>query len=331
MTNLLRWRNAAPESTPLLSIVVPYKDYPVAVLARELIGQAESQTLPVELLFADDGSSEPRHAADLRQSFLETILPCTLLVSTRNLGRAAIRNRLAQEAKGQYLLYLDADMLPDSDHFLRLYIEHALRGTFDIVCGGRSYRRLTLCGEDQELYRYFSQATECVGPEVRNRRPLWYLLTNNLMVRRRLLLEQPYNESYRGWGFEDADWALRLRGASATHVDNTASHMDLPSERQMLAKYDDSRANFMRIRHDVPEFRRLAVHRAAALLVWFPLPSGGLRWITRRLAFARRLPMHLRFLSIQGYRAATYAGALRAETFARLLRKAHAPRSNSKP
>ncbi len=318
--DLQRWRNTAPQAVPLLSIVVPYKDYPVADLAQELIGQAEQQSLPVELVFADDGSSEHKHAADLRQHFERAAIACTLLVSSRNVGRAAIRNRLAQEARGPYLLFLDADMLPDSDDFLRRYLEHALQGKLDIVCGGRSYLRLTSCREDRRLYRYFSQVTECVGAGVRNRHPLWYLLTNNLMVRRSLLLEHPYNERYHGWGFEDADWALRLRHAHALHIDNTASHMDLPSEQEMLEKFDDSRANFARIRRDVPEFRRLAVHRAASLLVWQPVPSRWLRWMTRRLVLARWLPMRVRFLSVQGYRAATYTAVLRAEMLGHPLR-----------
>lgn len=311
------WSNGRDGDAPLLSVVVPYKDYDVSTLARDLIAQANQQTTAVELLFADDGSQQSRHAETLRELFSSATIAARLLVYTRNIGRAAIRNRLANEARGEYLLFLDADMLPDDAAFLQRYLALAQEGKLDITCGGRSYHRVEDCPIEHRLYRYFSQATECVGADIRNRHPLWYLLTNNLMVRRRLALERPLDESYRGWGFEDADWALRLVGAQVLHIENTASHMGLPSERELLAKYDESSDNFARISQELPEFHRFALYRASRMLSWVPLPTAWLRGFARGLVLSRALPMHLRYLGIHGYRAATYAGVLRARALQR--------------
>ena len=45
-------------------------------------------------------------------------LPARFVRLAANEGRAAGRNRLAAEARGRHLLFLDADMLPDADDFL---------------------------------------------------------------------------------------------------------------------------------------------------------------------------------------------------------------------
>lgn len=306
-------RNDRTVGTPLLSVAVPYKDYAVETLAREMILQASKVSAPVEIVFADDGSQDSQHADALQRLFAAAPVPCTLLRCARNVGRAAIRNSLAQEARGTYLLFLDADMLPDAADFLSRYLAHAEAGELDAVCGGRSYRRLTRCPEDRLLYRYFSQTTECVSANVRNQRPFWYLLTNNLMLRRQLLIDQPFDEAYRGWGFEDADWAMRLRGARVLHVENTASHMDLPAEQPFLSKFDESTLNFVRISREIPEFRSLAIYRASALLSAVPICAPLLRRIARRMALCRRIPMRLRYAAVQGYRVATYAVTLRDE------------------
>ncbi len=308
------WANARPlDAEPLISIVVPFKDYDVLPLTRELVSQASAHPREVELLFADDGSGNPVHSEQLRTCFGDAPLSCRLLICAHNRGRSVIRNRLADIARGRYLLYLDADMLPDEDTFLERYLKLATEGTLDIACGGRSYRQVIDCPAPQRLYRYFSMATECVGADVRNRHPLWYLLTNNLLVRRSLLLEHPFDQAYHGWGFEDADWALRLHDVGAIHIDNTASHMGLPDESQLLAKYDDSAGNFRHIYREVPEFRRFALFRVSRLLAWVPLPTSWLRRMARGLVLKRWLPMHLRYLGVHGYRAATYAGVLRAD------------------
>lgn len=307
------WSNQRGTGKPLVSIVVPFKDYAVGLLAEEMVAQAQRCSVEVELLFADDGSTNSTYSEQLSLCFADAPVGCSVLSCGTNRGRAIIRNRLAAVAKGRYLLYLDADMLPDTDTFLERYAALARDGTLDIACGGRSYQRVADCPQSQLLYRHFSAATECVGSSVRNRNPLWYLLTNNLLVRRQLVLDHPFDSSYRGWGFEDADWALSLGKVSVLHIDNTASHMGLPDEHELLAKYDDSAENFRHIYRQVPEFRKFALYRASRLLAWVPLPAAWLRGLARALVLGRWLPMHLRYLGVHGYRAAIYARVLRID------------------
>lgn len=320
-----RWHNGIVPAAPALSIAVPYKDFDVLPLARSLLSMAEACAGRVEIVFADDGSDDRGIGEYLRSLFSGSAVSCRLLSYARNIGRSAIRNRLAEEARGDYLLYLDADMLPDRPDFLARYLDHVDTGELDVVCGGRSYLHVHDWSAGQALYRHFSLRTECVGPQVRNSRPLWYVLTNNLCVRRSLQLQRPFQESFRGWGFEDADWALSLEGARVLHIDNPATHTGLLDERELLSKYDSSRDNFRLISASSAEFRRFALYRASRLLAFVPAPAAAMRIFARCLVLTRALPMRLRYLGIHGYRAALYAGVLRENAWARLARPRTSP------
>ena len=63
----------------------------------------------VEIIIGDDGSSAEYHEK-YRSLEGENV---RVISSEKNIGRAAIRNRLALEAKGDFLLFIDADaMMP---------------------------------------------------------------------------------------------------------------------------------------------------------------------------------------------------------------------------
>ncbi|MEZ4985408.1 MAG: hypothetical protein R2795_10285 [Saprospiraceae bacterium] len=55
----------------------------------------------------------------------------------QNIGRARIRNWLAERANYEYLLFLDCDSgIPDA-HFIERYLLHLAPDT--VICGGRTY------------------------------------------------------------------------------------------------------------------------------------------------------------------------------------------------
>jgi len=310
---LREWRNAAADSAaspPLISVAVPFYRYDVLPLARELIAQARADAPSFELLFADDGSPEPESSDGLQLAFAAAPVAARILRATTNVGRSAIRNRLVAAARGDYILLIDCDMLPDHDDYLARYRALAGAATSDIVCGGRSYQRVTSVRAEQRLYRAFSARTECLPAAVRQAQPSRYVMTNNLLVRRSLLAELPFAEDYRGWGYEDADWGFRIAARGILHVDNTASHFGLISDHELLAKMDESAANLLLIAQRQPAFRAVPAYRYTQLAA--QLPVAGLRALSRWLALNQALPLRLRQLAVQAYRMAIYAAALRA-------------------
>ena len=79
-----------------LSILIPTYNYDCSHLVLQLL---EQQPKEAEIIIGDDCSTKP----------IKEISGCRIFRPEHNLGRAAIRNALAREAKGEWLLFIDAD------------------------------------------------------------------------------------------------------------------------------------------------------------------------------------------------------------------------------
>ena len=101
---------------PRISVIVPLYNKE-RWIRRALDSIAKQWFTDFELLVVDDGSSDagPRIAATYGDSRLR-------LISQPNAGPGAARNRGVEEARGEYLAFLDAD-----DEWLPRYLEESVR------------------------------------------------------------------------------------------------------------------------------------------------------------------------------------------------------------
>ena len=107
--------------TPFLSILIPTYNNVCVELATSLHQQASLlEGLSFELLVADDGSNDSESIA--ANHSIERLPHCRLLLQAKNIGRAAIRNFLAREAKGEWLLFVDSHMSVIRDNYLSTYL-----------------------------------------------------------------------------------------------------------------------------------------------------------------------------------------------------------------
>jgi glycosyltransferase involved in cell wall biosynthesis len=213
-------------------------------------------------------------------------------------------------AKGEYILYLDCDMLPDSDGFLQRYMEQIAAGV-GFVFGGRSAARCTGLAPQFDLHRYFTERYEQVPPAVRDTSPAFYFMSSNFLVKKRLLQEVPLDPAYHGWGWEDCDWAYRVsRQCDLVNLDNTASHMGLLTVDQILSKYDESVANFARTLEKHPEL--LYPTRLFKVASTLKSVHGGalVKAMARMAARCGALPLSARARALQFYKAALYSAAV---------------------
>ena len=226
-----------------LSVLIPVYNWDLSELLQRLAAQVLSLSRPdtVEIVVMDDGSSK-RYEID--SSLLHNPI-IRYHAFAENRGRAAIRRQLLQEARGEYVLFLDADMLPDDDRFLHKYIEYAEAGS-DIVCGGISYRQCRQKGGDYSFYLYKSSQTEVVAADRRRLIPWRYLFTSNVMVRRQVARTVPFDSRFAGYGFEDIEWALRLSALyKIEHIDNACTHMGLQTKKQAFSRMRQSIDNYV--------------------------------------------------------------------------------------
>ncbi len=283
-----------------LSVLIPfYKDDP-ADLVRALAEQAGSAG-DVEILLHDDGEPDPELNARLTRIIAAMTQPVRLLTSTRNRGRSGGRNLLAQQARGEWLLYLDADMQPGHAAFLDTYREVMSETRSDAVFGGDE----TLWPDDPalQLHAALSRTSDQNDAEARNAIGASAFCASNILVKADVMEAVPYDTDFTGWGWEDVDWAVRAAGRfTLSHVDNPAAHGGLQGADVLLAKFKEGAVNYKRLLDRNPELASLPGARTARLIGRVP-GQGLLRGIWSALSRMNALPLRLRTLALKLWRA----------------------------
>jgi glycosyltransferase involved in cell wall biosynthesis len=303
------FQNAAwANGEPVLSVLIPFLRDDPAGLIQSLGKAAKGQK--VEIIAFDDGTNNEALTNRVGAALRAIPLPGRLVSSRVNLGRAKGRNRLARFARGGWLLFLDADMAPDSADFLKTYLDLIAAHAPAVAFGGFSLDQAPDKAE-HALHRRMALASDCAPAEVRRDHPEKHVFTSNLLVRRDVFAAQPFDESFAGWGWEDVEWAMRVaRHHWITHIDNTATHLGLDDAATMLAKYEQSAGNFARVVADHKTVvEQYPSYRAARLLKKAPLRAAW-RPMLKSFALAEAAPLSTRAFAMRLYRAALYADAV---------------------
>ena len=187
-----------------LSVLVPTYNYDCSHLVQELCEQLPQDG---EIIVGDDCSTDNDIIRTI--GFISEFPQCRILRPSHNLGRAAIRNALAREAKGEWLLFIDADAEVRSLSFIDDYLaatEHVL-----VVCGGTG--NLSRCPRPSARLRfdYEVAAEKRLTLEHRRRNPYAQFTTFNFLIKRDLFLSIGFDERCKEYGHEDTRFGLSLK------------------------------------------------------------------------------------------------------------------------
>ena len=298
--------NAAwSRAEPRLSVLIPFKgDDP-----ERLLEALDAPGGSAEIILLDDGSANDVLLARVRAGVEDLALPARLVSLAHNEGRSKGRNRLVSHARSGHFLFLDSDMLPDSDGFLRTWLDLAASDV-PVAFGGFSLQQ---CAERREhaLHRTMATHSDCLDAARRSQAPEKHVYTSNLLVRRDVFEAEAFDESFAGWGWEDVEWGMRVsRRWPILHLENTATHLGLDTARVIAQKYEQSAANFARVIDAHPEvIATYASFKAARLLRRAPLRNLW-RPILKAYALIDSAPIRSRAFAMRLYRAALYADAV---------------------
>ncbi len=299
---------------PMLSVLVPTFDRDVRPLVAELLGDmaALADPLAVELLVLVDGNPALEGQEEVLAMAGARGLAAGFACAPRNLGRSGARNALAEAAKGEHILFLDADSLPDAPGFVGRALEAAREAPDAVTCGGRTGLRCPPAPPDARLFEAHSRMREWIPAAERNRDPEGNFLSANFQLRRDLFLRAPFDGRFTGWGWEDTDWALRIAPlAPVRHVDNSVSHMEHHTDAGWLGRLDRSVGNYALLAQAHPEAVRR--HRLWPLMRALR-PVSGWGWLKAlllRLALWPALPAGLRLKLAKLRQAMVYAAVIR--------------------
>ncbi len=299
---------------PELSILVPTYDRDIRALAAELLADMAALPAPgaVELLVLVDGNPALAGQEEVLAMAAALGLAAGFALAPQNLGRSAARNALAEAAKGGHILFLDADSLPDEPGFVARALAAARAAPEAVTCGGRTGQRCPPAPRDARLFETHSRKREWIPAAERNRDAHGNFLSANFQLRRDLFLAAPFDARFTGWGWEDTDWALRIRPhAPLHHMDNTVSHMEHHTDAAWLGRLDRSVGNYALLAAAHPEAVRR--HRLWPLMrAVRPISGWGwLKSLLLRLALWPALPPALRLKLAKLRQAMVYAAVIR--------------------
>lgn len=222
----------------MLSILIPTYNAICTELVARIHSEATRLDIPFEILVADDGS---RSEIDEINRHIATLSNCCYFPATENIGPARLRNRLADQAKYQYILFLDADVLPVRPTFLADYLQAAIQG--GVVCGGFCYQRGKPSAQHALRYYYGIHVEEKTAAE-RNRHPYTQFISMSFLVDRSVFKLVRFDEAMH-FGYEDAHFGILLEQAKVFlhYIDNPVYHMNLDSSSEYLGKIRHSITN----------------------------------------------------------------------------------------
>ncbi|MCM1312330.1 MAG: glycosyltransferase family 2 protein [Bacteroides sp.] len=218
----------------MLSILIPCYNYDCRQLVSSLQRQGESLESDYEIIVGDDASDNAEIVS--RNKEINALPHCVYSISEKNLGRAENRNRMAEMAAGDWLLFIDCDARVCSDSFLRNYM--AATGNACVVCGGLCHPPVSPCPTATLRYKYERQADCRRAASIRSRNPYMQLSAFNLMIRKEVFMSVKFDKDCREYGYEDALMGVELykRGIEILHIDNPIMHVGLEPNDVFLGK-----------------------------------------------------------------------------------------------
>jgi hypothetical protein len=156
------------------------------------------------------------------------------------LGRSKIRNLLAQKAKYDWLLYLDADVIPKDADFIKRYLPF-LNDEIKIVNGGLEYQ--TEKPEKDKLLRwYYGKEREALSADKREKAPYISFLTLNFLIHKSLFKQISFNEDIPNMRHEDTLFSFNLKQHQIPikHINNPIYHLGLDTFENAIRKEHES-------------------------------------------------------------------------------------------
>ncbi len=217
-----------------LSLLIPVYDYDIIALVSSMKSAFGKVPEFTEILIGDDGSS-----AEFREKYKsledENV---RVITSNKNIGRAAIRNRLALEASGDFLLFIDADtMLPGTaEAYMQKWMP--MLQISRVLNGGILYHDSPPGDPDKYLRWKYGKKKEQRKAAERNNHPHAGFSTFNVIIAKSVFSKIRFNEELKQYGHEDTlmGYQLKKAGIGVLHIDNGLYHEGLESNKDFLAK-----------------------------------------------------------------------------------------------
>ena len=205
----------------MLSILIPTYNYNVVPLVLELKQQVDELGIVYEIIVQDDVSQN----FITENTQINLIANCSFAINTENLGRGKNINLMCSKSKYDTVLILEADALPEHKSYLKNYIEILSKSNSNVIFGGVKYPETIPAKEKLLRWKYgINRETKSINQRIKNNYNL--VFSWNLLLKKEILLQFPFPEFIKEYGYEDAVFIenLRLNSVPVMHIENFLIH-----------------------------------------------------------------------------------------------------------
>ncbi|MBE8723644.1 glycosyltransferase family 2 protein [Flavobacterium hungaricum] len=216
----------------MLSILIPVYNYNVFSLVSELAAACNYNGISYEILCQDDASNSTQNI--LNQE-INSFSNCFFYINEINLGRGKNINSLAKKSKYDWLLIIDCDTFPAHENFISNYIKKINENLVNVCFGGILYQDQK--PKKEQLLRWiYGQKRETIS-----------ILTSNLLIKKEIFLNFPFDESITKYGYEDLVFfsVLKQNKIEISKIENPAFHLNLETSTLFLSKTETALENLL--------------------------------------------------------------------------------------
>jgi len=242
-----------------LSILIPVYNWDCSQLIKDLHFQGLVLGIPYEIIVADDCSTDIE-LKEKSRIVVESHENCRYFGLQHNIGRAAIRNFLADQSQYDKLLFLDCDAQVKDKEFLKKYMEASRNAC--VVCGGLTHPD-EIPQKGQELrYLYEKNAAFERSAGFRSQNPYLRFTSFSFLINRYEFMKIRFDESYVRYGYEDVQFGheLEANGVSILHIDNPLAHVGLDDSASYLNKTRQAVQNAFDHKNEIGDSSKLLTH-----------------------------------------------------------------------
>lgn len=218
-----------------LSVLIPVYNNSCVQLVRALHQQLSQTDISFEIIIADDGSTDRSFIEENKS--LSLLTHVQYLIRKKNIGRAAIRNVLVQQANYSWLLFIDGDLFIKNDSYIHRYLAFDENNT--VVYGGYA-----ISGNypNNLRWRIEKKHEEKSTADKRQQHPYHDFHTCNFLVKKDIMKRIPFNEKIREYGYEDVLWGKQLKEhhITLTHIDNPVSFERFEDNKTFIHKTEEA-------------------------------------------------------------------------------------------
>jgi glycosyltransferase involved in cell wall biosynthesis len=216
----------------MLSILIPTYNYSILQLVQNIHQQCMARAIVFEIICLDDHSITDFLSENQK---INELAHCFYYKNETNLGRTRTRQILAEKAKFNWVLFLDADVIPETENFIKNYIS-SINEMNAVIFGGYKYEKNQ--PEPSKILRYkYGKEREEQLAEFRSKKPYQFVFSGNMMINKNLFLDLNYTEMEKFYGM-DIYFAYQLfsKNIPILHLDNAIFHQGLETNEVFFEK-----------------------------------------------------------------------------------------------